>query len=121
MRSDNPPGMLVKFDEIADRDAAERLRDVYLEAEVDPDALPEGAHYWHEVIGSRVVTDTGRELGEVADVFRVGEGEVYVVRDGDGAEVLVPAVGSVVRELAPAEKRMVINAAALGLDEGASE
>ena len=114
MRADNPPGLLVAFDGIPDRDAADRLRDTYLEADVAQDALPAGSHYWHEIIGSRVTTADGRELGEVADIFRVGETEVYVVR-GESGEVLVPAVSSVVRELAPADKRIVIDAEALGL------
>lgn len=116
VRDENPPGLLVLFEGIPDRNAAERLRNAYLEAEVEPDALPEGSYYWHEIIGSQVRTDDGRELGEVADIFRVGEGEVYVVR-GDSGELLVPAVAAIVRELAPREKRIVVDAAALGLDD----
>jgi 16S rRNA processing protein RimM len=115
VRDDNPPGILVKFAEIRDRNAAESLRDVYLEAEVDADALAEGSFYWHDIVGCRVLTDDGRDLGEVVDVFRVGEAEVYTVR-GETGELLVPAVASVVRELVPAEKRIVVDAAALGLD-----
>jgi 16S rRNA processing protein RimM len=113
---ENPPGILVRFVGLPDRTAAESLRDTYLEAEVADDALPEGTHYWHEIIGSRVLTADGRELGEVVDIFRVGEGEVYTVR-GESGELLVPAVSAVVRELAPAEKRVVVDAAALGLEE----
>jgi 16S rRNA processing protein RimM len=116
VRHENPPGVLVKFDDIDDRNAAEWLRNTYLEAEVEPAALPPGSYYWHDIIGSRVLTEDGRALGEVADIFRVGEGEVYVVR-GESGEVLVPAVAAVVRELAPADKRMVVDAAALGLDD----
>ena len=48
--------------------------------------------------------------------FRVGETEVYTVR-GDSGEVLVPAVTAVVKELVPAEKRMVVDAVALGVDD----
>ena len=50
----------------------------------------------------------------MADIFRVGESEVYVVR-GPKGEILVPAVQVVVRELDPANKRMVIDAVALGI------
>jgi ribosomal 30S subunit maturation factor RimM len=48
-------------------------------------------------------------------VFRVGESEVYVVRGGARGEILVPAVRSIVLELGPAERRMVVDEAALGL------
>jgi 16S rRNA processing protein RimM len=108
------PGLLVRFEEIRDRPAADRLRDTYLEAA--PISLPDDAHYWHDILGCSVTTRDGEELGEVVDVFRVGESEVYTVR-GPRGEVLVPAVASVVIELAPAAKRIVVDADALGLNE----
>jgi 16S rRNA processing protein RimM len=116
VRSNRPPGLLIRFLEVPDREAAESLREVYLEADVTQAELPEGAYYWHDIVGCTVVTDDGRTLGEVADVFRVGEAEVYTVRRPEGGELLVPAVESVVRELAPAERRIVVDAAALALD-----
>jgi 16S rRNA processing protein RimM len=115
------PGLLVAFDEVADRTAADGLRNKYLEGDVGPSReLPAGAHYWHEVIGSTVSTTVGEPLGEIKDVFRVGESEIYVV-DGPRGEVLVPAIGSVVKELAPAEKRVVVDAEALGLDDATAD
>lgn len=106
------PGMLVRFAEITDRTAADQLRDTYLEAaaeELAPDAF-----YWHDIIGCEVATETGEVLGIVRDVFRVGESEVYAVH-GPHGEIQVPAVQSVVKELAPAEKRIVVDTVALGL------
>jgi 16S rRNA processing protein RimM len=111
------PGLLVRFREVPDRAAAEELRDCYLEADAAPEALPAGTYYWHEVAGTRVLTEAGEDLGTVVDVFRAGGGEVFVVRGGSRGEVLVPAVGAVVRELAPREGRIVVDASALALDE----
>ena len=109
------PGLLVRFKEIPDRNAAETLRDAYLEvaAEASPS---DGGFYWHDIVGCAVTTTGGEDLGKVTEVFRVGEGEVYVVRGARG-EVLVPAVSSIVTELAPAHKRIVVDADALGLDD----
>lgn len=111
------PGILVRFNEVTTREQAELLRDRYLEAEASPDALPEGTFYWHEITGVAVTTITGEELGSVADVFRVGESEVFVVQGGPRGELYVPAVSAVVKELAPREGRIVVDADALGLDE----
>jgi 16S rRNA processing protein RimM len=108
------PGLVVRFDEVSDRSAADQLRDVYLEAEATS-ALAPGEHYWHEVIGCAVRTQDGELIGTVDDVFRVGESEVYSVR-GPRGEVLVPAVESIVLELAPAERRIVVDGEALGLE-----
>jgi len=106
------PGLLVRFAEINDRSSADRLREAYLVA--DPEPLASETYYWHDIVGCAVSTDSGEELGTIADIFRVGEGEVYVVR-GPRGEILVPAVTAVVKELVPADKRMVVDADALGL------
>jgi 16S rRNA processing protein RimM len=113
------PGLLVRFDEISDRNGADTLREKYLEAEVG-DELPEATFYWHDIVGCNVTTTDGESLGEVVEVFRVGESEVYVV-NGPNGERLIPAVQSVVRELAPAEKRIVVDPVALGLRADADE
>jgi len=113
------PGLLVRFAEVRDRQAADALRDAYLEAAAGA-PLDEQAFYWHDIIGCTVSTTTGIELGNVADVFRVGESEVYVVR-GPRGETLVPAVASIVKELAPSEKRIVVDAGALGLTDDPSD
>jgi len=111
------PGLLVRFAQVRTREAAERLRDVYLEAEAPPDGPGPDAFYWHELIGVAVRTVEGEALGSVADVFRTGGGEVYVVRGGPRGEVMVPAVRSVVRRLAPRDGIIEVDADTLGLDE----
>jgi 16S rRNA processing protein RimM len=111
------PGLLVRFREVPDRNAAEAFRDRYLEAEAPRDALPAGAYYWHEVIGARVTSTDGRDLGTVRDIFRAGGGEVFIVDGGAWGEVMVPAVATVIRELVPAEGRIVVDAEVLALDE----
>ena len=108
------PGLLVRFREVNDRDAADRLRDAYLEATADTPLDPD-TYYWHDIVGSNVTTSGGEAIGTVEDIFRVGEGEVYVVR-GPRGEILVPAVAAVVKELSPAEKRIVVDSEALGLE-----
>ena len=106
------PGLLVRFEEITNRETAAELRDAYLVALPEP--LAAQTFYWHDIIGCPVVTTTGEELGTVKDVFRVGESEVYEVR-GPRGEILIPAVADIVRELNPAERRIVVDPDALGL------
>jgi len=110
------PGILVHFAEMQSREAAESLRDRYLE--VVPEApLPEGTYYWHQLRGLLVSTTDGLELGRIEDVFRAGGGEVYVVRGGPLGEVMVPGVRDVVVELDPAAGRMVVDPVALDLPD----
>ena len=106
------PGLLVRFSEISNRNAADGLREAYLEA--DAADLPANAFYWHDIEGCTVETTDGETLGTVADIFRVGESEVYVVR-GPNGETLVPAIADIVKEISPADKRILVDASALGL------
>jgi len=110
------PGWRLRFAEASDRAAAERIRDAYLEVEVDRGAdLAAGTAYWHEVIGSTVKDSTGSVLGRVADVYRAGEREVYVVRDGPPGEFDVPAVRDVITTFAPERGELVIDETVLDL------
>jgi len=113
---DDGPGWRVHFREVPDRAAAERLRDAYLEVAVDRSAdLPKGAAYWHEVIGSTVKDSSGAILGTVADVYRAGEAEVYVVRGGPHGEFDLPAIRDVITTFAPERRELVVDEAVLDL------
>jgi 16S rRNA processing protein RimM len=110
------PGWRLRFREIPTRNAAERLRDAYLEIMVDRSTdLDPGAAYWHEVVGAVVRDSTGAELGRVADVYRAGENEVYVVRGGPAGEFDMPAVRDVITSFAPERGEIVVDEAVLDL------
>jgi 16S rRNA processing protein RimM len=113
---DDGPGWRVAFAEIRDRAAAERLRDQFLEVAVDRDAeLQPGEAFWHEVIGAEVRARDGRVLGKVADVYRAGETEVYMVRDGPDGAFDLAAVRSLITEFRPRDGVIVVDEAALDL------
>jgi 16S rRNA processing protein RimM len=110
------PGWRLRFDGLSDRAASERLRDAYLEIEVDRSAdLDAGAAYWHEVLGSTVRDSAGADLGKVVDVYRAGENEVYVVRGGPAGEFDLPAVRDVITTFAPERGEIVVDEAVLDL------
>ena len=115
-QSADGPGLLVRFREIRSREQAVALHEVFLEAEVGAEPLPDDAVWWHELVGVHVQASDGEALGTVDDVFRSGGGEVLVVTGGDRGEVLVPVVGGIVVDFAPREGRIIVDAAALGLE-----
>lgn len=116
------PGWRLRFREVPDRRASERLREAYLEVEVERDAdLEPGAAYWHEVIGARVLDSGGAELGRVADVYRAGETEVYVVQGGPAGEFDVPAVRDIITTFAPERGEIVVAEEVLDLAAGPVE
>jgi 16S rRNA processing protein RimM len=110
------PGWRIRFAEVADRNGADAMVGAYLEIDVGPDAaLPRGAYFWHEVIGSTVTSTTGESLGIVRDVYRSGGAEVYVVVGGPYGEFDVPGVRDFVRIFAPRRGEIVVDTEALDL------
>lgn len=53
-------------------------------------ALPEGAFFIQDIIGARVVEESGRELGTIQDVLELPAGNVYLIRGR--REHMIPAV-----------------------------
>jgi 16S rRNA processing protein RimM len=90
---------ILQLSGVADRDAAERLRgsSVWMPSE-KMQKLPEGEYYWLEIIGLQVLTEEDEILGRIEAVFPTGGNDVYVCR-GEGREILLPAIGDVVRKI----------------------
>jgi len=82
---------LLELAGVTDREAAEGLagREVWVAKELLA-ALAEDEFYWHELVGLRVVTESGRNLGRVKALFATGGHDVLVVRGG-GREYFIPA------------------------------
>jgi 16S rRNA processing protein RimM len=110
------PGWRLQFQELPDRNAAETLRNVYLESAVAGTGLGRGEFYWHEVIGVPVTDVSGRALGTVRDVYRVAGAEVFVVKGGPVGEFDLPAVRAFIRVFAPRRGEIVVDADALDLE-----
>jgi 16S rRNA processing protein RimM len=110
------PGWRLRFREVANRDAADTLRGIYIEAVVRAGQdLARGSYYWHEVIGCAVRGIDGAELGVVSDIYRVGETEVLTVDGGPYATFDLPAVRAFIRVFAPRRGEIVVDADALDL------
>ena len=80
-------------------DEAEKLRGKYICVDREHAVkLPEDRYFIFDLEGCRVVTDEGKELGEITEVMQPGANDVYVVSDGKN-EVLIPAVKSFVLDV----------------------
>lgn len=89
---------LLKLEGVNTRNDAEALRGSELEVPMgELDHLAEGEYYVHDLVGLPVQDEAGASLGELADVLKTGANDVFVVRRGDGREVLLPAVREFVR------------------------
>jgi 16S rRNA processing protein RimM len=102
--------LLVTFEGIGDRTAAERLRGLVLAADVPADETPEDPDefYDHQLIGLRVLSTDGAEVGELVEVQHGGGQDLLVVRTRDRGDVLVPFVTALVPEVDLAAGRVLV-------------
>ena len=71
--------------------------------------LPDGAYYYHELIGLLVLDENGTTLGEVTEIMKTGANDVYVVTNNTGQEILLPAISDVVLEVDLVSKFMKVH------------
>jgi 16S rRNA processing protein RimM len=90
---------ILKLEGLEDRTEVESMRGELLETP-DREVLRDDdeSYFVHELIGLRVLTDAGAELGNITDVLQSGAADVYVVRAAVG-ETLLPAIGEVIERI----------------------
>ena len=71
--------------------------------------LPEDTYFIVDLIDMDVTTDEGENLGKIVDVFPTGSNDVYVVKDELGKQVLLPAIGDVIKSVDVKNKKMVVH------------
>jgi 16S rRNA processing protein RimM len=92
-------GAILKLAGVQTRDEAQALRGQILYVpEAEAVRLPGDSYFWHQILGLRVRSDAGEELGEVAEIMQTGSNDVYVVRK-DSREILIPAIKDVVQDI----------------------
>ncbi len=71
--------------------------------------LPDNTYWEHQLVGLVVQDAQGKELGELIDIIRTGSNDVYVVKDREEKEYLIPAIKEVIIEVDLKKGLMTIN------------
>jgi 16S rRNA processing protein RimM len=102
--------LLLTFEEIPDRDAAEAARGIVLHATLGPEDAPEDPEefYDHQLIGLAAYDEHGTHLGELTAVVHGAAQDLLTVRTPDGRSALVPFVAALVPEVDVEAGRVVI-------------
>jgi 16S rRNA processing protein RimM len=93
--------LLVAFEGLHTPETVGELRNqfVYVPA-ADRPPLPEGEFYHHQLIGLRVIDDSGRFLGLISSILETGgANDVYLVTSQDKRELLLPDIKEVVQSI----------------------
>ena len=99
------PLYVVKLQGIDDISVAETLKgvEVFVEKDEIP-ALPENTYYIEDILGFEVITDEGKVLGKLDDVFNTGANDIYQV-----GEILLPATKEVILKVDFEKKQILVH------------
>ena len=95
--ADHSGRLLLHFEEVVDRTAAEQLVGEYLFAEVDETELPpvEGKFFDRQLIGLLVAKQSGEVIGKVSSILHLPAQDLLAI-DSFGKEILIPFVDPIV-------------------------
>lgn len=93
--------VLLKLKGVDDMSSAELIKGCFVEIPREfAIELPCDSYFISDLIGCNVIVDDSeKNLGSVVDVIETGSNDVYVVRDTNGKQVLLPAIKEVVLDV----------------------
>ena len=104
-------GLVIRFDGIDDRDSARSLTNKLLTIDRKNAApLSDGEFYTFDIIGLDVFDLDEKKMGTVKNVLKTGSNDVFVAVDGDGREILIPALKAVVKKIDIDGGSMIVDA-----------
>ena len=98
--------VLITLEGIDDRNAAERLKNVYLCVRPEQAVKPKDAFFIFEIIGLDVY-EGDKHYGQVINVLQNSSTDLYEVK-GEGESFYLPALKSVVQSISLEEGRMEV-------------
>jgi 16S rRNA processing protein RimM len=95
---------------VADRDAAERLRntDLYIPRDRLPEIEEDDTFYHADLIGNQAVTPDGKEIGTITAVHNFGASDVIEIKPAAGEPLLIPFTEATVPEIDLDARRVVV-------------
>jgi 16S rRNA processing protein RimM len=102
-------GYLIRLEGVGTRDEAEALRDKYvLRPREELAEVEEGEFLYHQLLGMKVVTVQGEEVGDIVEVYELRPADLLEV-EGPSKTHFIPFLSSLVRNVDPETSTMVID------------
>lgn len=102
--------VILKFDGINNINDIEKFKgcDVLVDREHAVE-LEEDEYFICDVLGAKVVTEEGEELGTLKDVMQTGANDVYVITLKNGKEALFPVIPDCVKDINVEDKVITVH------------
>lgn len=91
---------VVRFEGFDNINLVEKFKGYEIKVTKD-DTIPleEGEYYYHQIIGCRVVSEDGADLGVIEEILRPGANDVWTVKMPNGKPLLLPVINDVVLDV----------------------
>lgn len=102
--------VLLKVKGIDDMNEAEKVKGLYLKIDrKNAKKLPKDTYFIADLLGLEVYSDTGELLGKVDDIFRTGANDVYVIKNENGKQLLLPGIPDVIKEIDLEKEKIIVH------------
>lgn len=102
--------VLLKLKGIDDINIAEKYKNCYIKiSRENAVKLPEDTYFIVDLLDIKVYTDEDIYLGNIIDVYPTGSNDIYVVKNEEGKQMLLPAIGEVIKTVDIQNKKMVVH------------
>ena len=100
----------LKFVGIDDINDAEKYKGCYLKINrKDAKKLDKNTYFIVDLIGLDVYDENENKIGTLEDIFKTGSNDVYVVKQEDGKQILLPAISKVIKEINIEQNKIVVD------------
>ena len=102
--------VILKFEDFDNKNDVEKFRQckILVDREHAVSLLPD-EYYIADLLGMTVVNEEDNEIGELTDVIETGANDVYVVKNADDEETLIPAIKECILDINVNERVMKVH------------
>ncbi len=102
--------VILKFEDIDNIEKAQMIVESFLEVKrSNAVKLPKDTYFIFDIIGLEVYTNENELLGKVDNIFSTGSNDVYVIKNKNRKEILIPAIREIIKNIDVKKKRITIN------------
>ncbi|MDO5556375.1 MAG: ribosome maturation factor RimM [Clostridia bacterium] len=102
--------VLLKLKGIDTIEEAEKYKNLYLKIHRnDAVKLEENSYFIVDIVGCIVYTEQNETLGKIIEVFSTKSNDIYVVKNEEGKQILLPAIKDVIKNVDITNKIIKVN------------
>lgn len=102
--------VILKFEDFDNMNDVEKFRQCKIFVDREHTVkLSDDEYFVADLLGINVVDESGKTIGELSDVIETGANDVYIVKNEQGEEILIPAIKDCILEIDINKKIMKVH------------